>query len=94
MFELPESVPEAVPLPAGRGDHVDVHADFAAAVRTGSEPRAPARSALCSLELANAIVLSTHTGEAVPLPVDRAAYASLLADLRAGKLGVLEARQG
>ena len=39
-----------------------------------------------SLEVANAIVLSTHTGQAVPLPVDRAAYAALLADLRAGRL--------
>ena len=31
----------------------------------------PARDARWSLELANAIVLSTHTGQAVPLPVDR-----------------------
>jgi hypothetical protein len=45
----------------------------------------PARDALWSLELANAIVLSTHTGHAVPLPVDRDAYAALLADLRSGK---------
>jgi UDP-N-acetyl-2-amino-2-deoxyglucuronate dehydrogenase len=84
MFDAPESVAEPVALPAGHGNHLDVHADFAAAVRTGSEPRIPARSALYSLELANAIVLSTHTGGAVPLPVDRVAYASLLADLRAG----------
>jgi hypothetical protein len=46
----------------------------------------PARDALWSLELANAIVLSTHTGRAVPLPVDRDAYAALLADLRSGKV--------
>jgi predicted dehydrogenase len=84
MFDAPASVDEPVTLPAGRGDHFDVHEDFAAAVRTGSEPRVPARSALCSLEVANAIVLSTHTGEAVPLPVDRDAYAALLADLRSG----------
>jgi UDP-N-acetyl-2-amino-2-deoxyglucuronate dehydrogenase len=82
MFDAPERVQESVDLPAGRGDHVDVHADFAAAVRTGGRPRIPAGDALWSLELANAIVLSTHTGEAVPLPVDRDVYASLLADLR------------
>jgi hypothetical protein len=29
-------------------------------------------------------VLSTYTGEAVPLPIDREAYAALLADLRSG----------
>jgi len=87
MFDAPERVPELVELPAGRGDHVDVHADFAAAVRTGGVPRIPAKDALWSLELANAIVLSTYTGRAVPLPVDREAYAVLLADLRAGKAG-------
>jgi hypothetical protein len=53
-------------------------------VRTGRVSRVPARDALWSLELANAIVLSTHTGEAVTLPVDRDAYAALLADLRSG----------
>ena len=63
-----------------------MHADFAAAVREGREPRVPARDALCSLELANAIVLSTHAGHAVSLPVDRDAYAALLADLRSGKV--------
>jgi hypothetical protein len=42
----------------------------------------PAREALWSLEVANAIVLSTHEGRAVPLPVDRDVYAALLATLR------------
>jgi len=86
MFEQPAIVEERVELPAGRGDHLDVHRDFAAAIRTGALPRVPARDALWSLELANAIVLSTHTGQAVPLPVDRDAYAALLADLRAGRV--------
>ena len=62
-----------------------MHRDFAAAIRTGSALRVPARDARWSLELANAIVLSTHTGQAVPLPVDRPAYAALLADLRSGR---------
>ena len=84
MFDQPVVVREDVALPAGRGDHLDVHEDFAAAIREGREPRVPARDALWSLELANAIVLSTHTGASVPLPVDRNAYASLLADLRSG----------
>ena len=86
MFEQPAIVSESVALPAGRGDHVDVHHDFAAAIRTGTIPRVPARDALWSLELANAIVLSTHTGRTVPLPVDRDAYAAVLADLRSGKV--------
>jgi UDP-N-acetyl-2-amino-2-deoxyglucuronate dehydrogenase len=85
MFDQPAIVSEDVTLPDGRGDHLDVHRDFAAAIRTGSPPRVPAQDARWSLELANAIVLSTHSGQAVPLPVDRAAYAALLADLRSGR---------
>jgi predicted dehydrogenase len=86
MFGQPAIVSESVALPPGRGDHLDVHEDFAAAVRMGVPPRVPARDALWSLELANAIVLSTHTGRAVSLPVDRDAYAALLADLRSGRV--------
>jgi predicted dehydrogenase len=82
MFAAPAAVAEPVELPQGRGDHGDLHADFAAAVREGREPRVPAREALYSLEIANAIVLSTHEERAVPLPVDRDAYAALLATLR------------
>src|SRR5436190_6484216 len=85
MFAQPAIVAEQVELPVGRGDHLEVHADFAAAVRGGRAPRVPAHEAIWSLELANAIVLSTHTGRAVRLPVDRDAYAALLADLRSGR---------
>jgi predicted dehydrogenase len=85
MFEQPEIVSEDVVLLEGAGHHFDVHRDFAAAVRTGSALRVPASDARWSLELANAIVLSTHTGRAEPLPVDRDAYAALLADLRSGR---------
>jgi predicted dehydrogenase len=85
MFALPGSVREPVELPGGRGDHREVHEDFAAAVREGREPRVPGRDALQSLELANAIVLSTQTGRAVALPVDRDAYAALLEVKRRGE---------
>jgi predicted dehydrogenase len=82
MFAAPARITETVELPQGRGDHRDLHADFCAAIREGREPRVPAREALCSLEIANAIVLSTHEQRAVSLPVDRDAYAALLAKLR------------
>ena len=38
-----------------------------------------------SLELANAITLSSYTDRAVTLPVDRAEYRELLSDLQTGK---------
>jgi hypothetical protein len=48
------------------------------------------RDALASLELANAITFSSFTGRAVSLPLDRAAFSALLADLRAGRLNMHE----
>jgi UDP-N-acetyl-2-amino-2-deoxyglucuronate dehydrogenase len=86
MFGAPALVRQDVALPPGRGDHIEVHRDFADASRTGRAPYVPAREAIWSLEVANAIVLSSHTGHAVPLPVDRVAYSALLADLRSRKV--------
>lgn len=71
--------------PAGEG-HLAVHRDLRQAILTGQKPRCDGRDALVSLELANAITLSSFTGRAVSLPLDRAAYSALLADLRAGRL--------
>lgn len=82
MFASPARVAETVELQPGRGDHTALHSDFAAAIRAGREPCVSGREALCSLEVANAIVLSTYEERAVSLPVDRDAYAALLADLR------------
>jgi UDP-N-acetyl-2-amino-2-deoxyglucuronate dehydrogenase len=69
--------------PTARGMHA-VHDDFLAALREGRAPRCDGKGALMSLELANAIVLSSFRDEAVSLPLDRAAYSRLLSDLRLG----------
>ncbi len=76
--------PEAIP-PGGEG-HFAVHRDLRQAILTGRKPRCDGRDALASLELANAITLSSFTDRAVSLPIDRAAYSALLNDLRAGLL--------
>ncbi len=80
-FAAPEVHEVPVQLPAGRASHVEVYADFDRAVREGSEPRAPGREGLWSLELSSAAILSSYTGQAVSLPVDRAAYDALMAQL-------------
>ena len=76
--------PEGIP-PGGEG-HLAVHRDLRESILTGRKPRCDGRDALASLELANAITLSSFTGRAVSLPLNRAAYSALLADLRAGRL--------
>ncbi|HKQ71429.1 MAG TPA: Gfo/Idh/MocA family oxidoreductase [Polyangiaceae bacterium] len=72
--------------------HVAVHEDFAAAIRHGKRPRCDGHDGLMSLELANAITLSSLRDRAVALPLDRAAYSTLLDDLRAGRAAVPRSR--
>jgi UDP-N-acetyl-2-amino-2-deoxyglucuronate dehydrogenase len=85
MFAAPEVVTEAITVPAGDGGgHLAVYRDLQEAIATGRTPRTDGRSALMALELANAITLSSYTDRAVTLPVDRAAYSALLAELRQG----------
>jgi predicted dehydrogenase len=83
MYSAPEVVSEQVQLPPGDGGgHLAVYRDLQEAIATGRTPRTDGRSALMALELANAITLSSYTDRAVTLPVDRAAYSTLLDELR------------
>ncbi len=56
--------------------------DFADAVMHAHAPRVSIEEAAKSLEVANAISLAGRTEAAVPLPLDRDAYASMLRQLR------------
>jgi hypothetical protein len=57
--------------------------NFARHILEGEPLRCDAESGRRSLELANAITLSSHLGTPVTLPVSRAGYDALLARLRA-----------
>ena len=89
-FATPEVMVETFQSPEGLlfgGEgHLAVHRDLRDAIITGRKSRCDGRDALASLELANAITLSSFSGRAVSLPLDRAAYTALLDDLRAGRL--------
>jgi len=61
-----------------RPSHAETIRDFACAVREGRPPAVPGREGRKSLELANAIVLSSEREKCVTLPVDRDEYAALL----------------
>ncbi len=80
----PATQPQAATLEAGRrGDHLAVYTNLIAAL-DGTEPLlAEARSAAQSLELTNAMTLSSHRGGPVDLPLDREQYRQLLAQLQA-----------
>jgi len=72
--------PVEVDIESGGGTHQTIYENFVAAIRDGVPLVADGAQGRMSLEVANAIILSSHTGRAVELPVDRAAYAALLAE--------------
>lgn len=85
LFNAPGVNIETVTLPGDGGAHLAVYHDLQRAIHSGERPRADGREALMSLELANAIILSSFSERAINLPLDRAAYHTLLADLKAGE---------
>ena len=66
----------------GTGDHRDVYRQFIQAIVNGG-PFVDGRQGRLSLELANALILSSHSHAPVKLPIDRTAYAALLERLAA-----------
>ncbi len=83
MWASPKVEKEVLDLPGDGGGHLAVYMDLEAAIAEGRRPRCDGREALMSLELANAITLSSHVGTPLTLPIDRAAYSQLLDELRA-----------
>ncbi|MCL5995674.1 MAG: Gfo/Idh/MocA family oxidoreductase [Chloroflexi bacterium] len=84
-FGQPDTQVEVVDLPGDAGGHLAVYQDLIAAIAEGRQPRASGREGLMSLELANAITLSSFAERAVTLPLDREEYTDLLNDLKAGR---------
>jgi predicted dehydrogenase len=85
MFSAPGVTTETIDLPAGDGGgHLAIYRDLQAALCEGRRPHIDGREGRMSLELANAIILSSNTQRAIELPVDRAEYDELLGKLRRG----------
>ena len=85
MWGQPQIHTETLHLPGDGGGHLAVYLDLARAIAEGRRPRCDARQARMSLELANAVILSGVTGQAVSLPLDSQAYDALLDDLKSGR---------
>ncbi|MEP7289555.1 MAG: Gfo/Idh/MocA family oxidoreductase [Chloroflexota bacterium] len=88
MFGSPTIASETIDLPGDAGGHLAVYQDLQSAILEKRQPRCTARSAAMSLELANAITLSSFTQQAVNMPLDRAAYSELLSELKMGQLSL------
>jgi predicted dehydrogenase len=81
-FGRPEAEWEEVEFEKSRGRHPAVFEDFARALIEDKEPPVSAEEGRKSVELMNAITLSSKREKAVALPVDREEYDQLLAELR------------
>ena len=81
-FGRPEGKWEEVEFEHGGGKHLTVFEDFARAVIEDKEPPVSGTEGRKSVELMNAIILSSKRKKSVELPVDREEYDRLLAELR------------
>jgi UDP-N-acetyl-2-amino-2-deoxyglucuronate dehydrogenase len=96
LFAAPGTTTETIEVPEGDGGgHLAVYSDLHAAIVEGHAPLIDGREGRMSLELANAITLSSYTERPVTLPLDREAYSELLTSLRtkAGRQGDKETRR-
>jgi predicted dehydrogenase len=83
MWGHPDVEEVAVELQERATGHAAIVHNVGQAVLRGERLISPGPEAIRSLELANAILLSGHTGQPVSLPVDRAAYDAFIAEKRA-----------
>ena len=88
MFGSPGVATEVIEAPGDGGGHLAIYRDLQEAIMEGRQPRCDGREGRMSLELASAIILSSYRDRAVTLPLDRAAYSTLLAELRQGDRGI------
>ncbi|MBN1875796.1 MAG: Gfo/Idh/MocA family oxidoreductase [Anaerolineae bacterium] len=83
MWGHPEVNEVEVPLEERETGHAVIVRNVARAILYGEALISPGPEAIYSLELANAILLSGHTGQPVTLPVDRAAYDAFIEEKKA-----------
>jgi predicted dehydrogenase len=77
-FSAPPTVEKVFTFKDAGPQHVGIMRNFAAAIRRGAPLVAPAAEGIRSVELANAILLSSWTERVVDLPLDAANYARWL----------------
>lgn len=80
-FGSPKRTYREITFKKGGGGHNGIMKNFVSAVLDGKPLLAPGADGIHNVELANAMLLSGLTGEAVELPVKNAEYNRLLKDL-------------
>jgi predicted dehydrogenase len=82
MWGGPRTSEVPLQLPEGRDSHADITRNFARAILRDEPLIAPGDQGLNAVEMINSFILSGKRGRPVEIPVDRLAYAELLAELQ------------
>lgn len=77
-FAMPEVWHMDIPVAESGGQHVEILQNFTNAILKGEKLLSPAEEGIRSVELANAILLSTWQGEVIELPMSAADYERIL----------------
>jgi len=93
MWAGPELVEVPLKIPEKKSGHASVIANLVRHLLHGEKLFTPGEGGVASLELANAIMLSSHENCWVKLPISRTKYDALLARLRHGSQFVKHAAQ-
>ncbi|MFP6806193.1 MAG: Gfo/Idh/MocA family oxidoreductase [Pseudomonadales bacterium] len=80
-FQKPGTRKEQIAISGQGGQHIEVLQNFAAAILKGEPLIAPAAEGLQSVELCNAMLLSTWQNKTVTLPISARSYATRLKKL-------------
>ncbi|EWH09159.1 oxidoreductase domain-containing protein [Catenovulum agarivorans DS-2] len=80
MFGMPSVDETAIEINEVVNQHAIIMNNFAAAITQGEALIAPAEQGLASLDIANAMLMSTWKNQPVSLPLDRKAYQHALDD--------------
>ncbi len=83
MWASPAAKTVKVPLKKRETGHIAITRNFCRAILYGDKLIAPGSEGIWSLEVANAVILSSHRKKTVRLPVKRNEYEELLEELRA-----------
>ena len=79
-FATPETWNMNIPVENTGGQHVEILQNFTNAILKGEKLLSPAEEGIRSVELANAILLSTWKDATIHLPMDAAEYERILKD--------------
>jgi len=77
-FAMPESWHMDIPVEQSGGQHAEILQNFTNAISKGEKLLSPAEEGIRSVELANAILLSTWKDATIDLPMDSKEYERIL----------------